>query len=128
MDTTCIDDLLSLLTLTIIADNRIFAQEIEVFLHASVTLQAELGFEPALGHAQLLTWFEDNRERISSLLTLADFEAALGGILARLAHLPDKTPILDQMHAISIADEEMHISETALITLAARHWCTQSAI
>ena len=55
-----LDDLLSLFAAVIIADKRVFAQEIDVLLKATSTLKIALDIQPNLSEARILSWYEMN--------------------------------------------------------------------
>lgn len=117
-----IDDLLTLLALTILADKRVFSQEVEAFLEAARTLQADLDMEANLTNASLLAWFENNRDSLKLTLTHPEFENRVNALFMRVSILPNKQPILERMLSIAASDDEIHVSEQALIILAAKHW------
>ncbi len=122
MITDELNDLLTLLAMTVIADKKVFAKEIEVFLEAACTVESDLGRKPTLSRAKLLIWFHENCNGLRSMLGNNEFENVLNSLFLRLRVLPNKKPILDRMLAIAAADDEVHVSEKALMVLAARHW------
>ena len=117
-----IDDLLTLLALSIFVDKRVFAEEITTFMRESKTLQSGLQIEPRLTEARLLSWFEAHREALKKQVEALDFTSWIIPLLERLKPLHDKSLILDMMNEISISDGELHETEDNLIKLAAHHW------
>lgn len=114
--------ILSLIAATIFADKRVHASEIETFIKATSKLRIIKKLDPKMTQARLLDWFEANKDDIRDNITTPYFKDWLYKILDRLAETPDKDAILNVMHRISIADDQIHVSERALITLTARHW------
>lgn len=122
MFTDELEDLLTLLAMMIVADKKVLSEEIEVFMGTACSLEKELGLVPSLTTAKLLAWFHVNADKLRSLLSKAEFERELNSLFARLSSIPNKQPILDRMLEISAADDEFHVSEEALMVLAARYW------
>ena len=117
-----LQNLLSLLAVTIFADKRVFAQEIETFLKTAESITEIRNVQETLSEAKLLAWFDANAENIRGKLQTPGFEPWFYGCLDKLAGLKDKQALLNIMMDISKADDEFHISEKALITLTASHW------
>ena len=113
---------LSLLAATIFADHRVYSSEITVFVRAASRLDVIHKARPNLSEAKLLVWYEENKEHIKGKMTAPYFKDWFYDILEKLSDVEDKRPILAAMKDISRADSEIHVSERALFTLAARHW------
>lgn len=116
------DDLLTLLAVTIFADKRVFAREIEAFLHSSKTLNLGAGRSKKVNQDTLLLWFEANRQELKAIHTRDDFADWFADLTRRLAAYPDKEKLLGIMNDIARSDGEVHVSETALMVLCARNW------
>lgn len=117
-----IDDILTLLALSIFADKRVFAAEIDAFMGEAKKLQNILNFDPKLTEAGLLSWFECHREDLRRQIESPEFSTWIVPLLKRLEPLRYKTRILDIMYEISISDGELHQSESGLIYFTAKHW------
>lgn len=115
-------DLLSVIAVTIFADKRVFAREIETFLKMSEEVQLLRKADDKLSEAKLLSWFDANSAMIRDKIKTPKFESWFYGCLDRLNGLYDKEAILDIMHEIAKSDDEFHISEQALIILTANRW------
>lgn len=115
-------DLLSVIAVTIFADKRVFAREIETFLKMSEEVQLLRKADDKLSEAKLLSWFDANSTMIRDKIKTPKFESWFYGCLDRLNGLYDKEAILDIMHEIAKSDDEFHISEQALIILTANRW------
>jgi len=72
--------------------------------------------------AKLLSWYELNKDSINDRLSTPYFKDWFYATLDEIAELPDKQTILEVMRKISAADDDVHVSERALITLAERYW------
>ena len=123
MFTETIDDILKLLAVTVFADKRVFADEIDTFINSTTSLDALDNSEIDLSPDKLLVWFEKHRDDLKTHMeTNSTLETWISKILDNLSDHPDRHAILNRMIKISKADGEVHISEKALIALTARHW------
>lgn len=116
-----LNDLLSLLVTTILADKRVFAREIETFMKGAKRLQNMKDRNEKISEAKLLAWFENNSGKIRDILQSSKFEPWIHKIFQRLQNVEDKNLIVDIMTDISRADDDFHISEKALIVLTKKH-------
>jgi len=117
-----LNNILSLIAATIFADKRIYVSEVETFMTSTSKLQVARHLDPKLSEARLLAWYEMNKDNIREKITTPYFKDWYYDLLERLKDVPGKTSILDVMRKISKADNEVHVSERALITLAERYW------
>lgn len=118
-----IDNILTLLAITVCADKRIFADEIDSFIESAQDLEIFSEGDENITPAKLLLWFETRRDELKArLANIAVFENWLNPILDNLLDSPHKPAILNKMIKISKSDGELHVSEKALIVLAAKRW------
>ena len=117
-----LDSVLNLIAATILADKRVYASEVEVFIKQSSRLKLIRRLDPKISEAKLLSWYELNKDSINDRLSTPYFKDWFYATLDQIAELPDKQTILDVMRKISAADDDVHVSERALITLAERYW------
>lgn len=118
-----IDDILTLLAITVVADKRVFAKEVDIFINSARNLDVLETSEADLSPAKLLLWFENNREGLRARMNQSpSFENWFNAILDNLAEHPSRYSIINRMIKISKADGELHVSEKALITLTAKRW------
>lgn len=113
-----IDDILNLLAATIFADKRVVPSEVNVFAKEA----AKLDVLPNLSEAKLLAWYEANKDIIRAKMSTPYFKDWFYDLLDKTSDVTDKKPLLSVMRKISNADNQIHVSERALFTLAARHW------
>lgn len=115
-------DILSLIAATVLADKRILTSEVDVFMTSTRQLDIVNQLEPTITEAKLKAWFERNKNDISQKLATPYFKDWLYEVLDRLKDVPNKAPILKVMQEISIADQDVHVSERTLIALSERYW------
>ena len=117
-----LDDILSLLAASIFADKRILSSELDAFVEAGQNLDAAAMRGADLSEAALRVWYEQHNPGIRAKMATPYFKDWFYELLARLSDLPGKRKILEAMLFISRADGQVHVSERALITLAAQYW------
>ena len=116
------NDILTLLALEVIADKRVLTDEVDTFVDTARHLQEIMNIDPVLSDETLFAWLESNYQNLQNIVSGSDFDRKLQDLFSRLEALPNKAAVLKGMARISIADGEVHVSEQALIILAARHW------
>lgn len=117
-----LNSVLNLIAATILADKRVYASEVEMFIKEASALKLVRQLEPKMSEARLLSWYELNKDAIEENLKAPYFKDWYYKILKQISELPEKKSILEVMRKISKADNEIHVSERALITLAERYW------
>lgn len=124
MEQSELNDILMLLTVGIFADKRIHSSEVLVFMKSVSRIKLSTRDIPEISEAKALSWFEMNKDHVRHIFTVPteEFEAWLIPILERLAVHADKDALLKLLDEIFEADQEIHISETALMTLIKRVW------
>lgn len=119
-----LDNILSLICATIFADKRVLAREIEAFIVLIKDIEYIKSLDPKVSDKKILRWYEDHKSDLRGIVTGPYFKTWFYDCVDKLEHLSvkTKTDILNVMKKISIADQEVHISERALIVLTARRW------
>ncbi len=110
------NNVLDLLGLAVVADERVFAEEVFAFVKIGLALGA------GLSEARLHEWFSNNRSSLRARLNDRDFAQWLPTCLDKVANQYEPITILNHLRDIAASDQDIHVSETALIVLAARHW------
>lgn len=117
-------DILTVLAVGIFADKKVFASEIQVFTRSVSRVELTNLEIPMISGAQALMWFELNKDNIREKFDgpRADFDNWLIPILERVAEHADTMALLKLLNQISLADDELHISEKALMVLVKKIW------
>ena len=88
MFTETIDDILKLLAVTVFADKRVFADEIDTFINSTTSLDALDNSEIDLSPDKLLVWFEKHRDDLKTHMeTNSTLETWISKILDNLSDL-----------------------------------------
>jgi len=115
-------ELLCLFAAMIVADKHIYASEIEEFSKSVIAFYEKIDVESAPSEARLLMWFDINRENIQSKITQDNFEIWFEKLMHRVTCVYSAKAVIEVMQNIAHADDELHISEKALLVLVERHW------
>ena len=117
-----LNSVLNLIAAAIMADKRVFASEVEVFVKEASQLEIVQRLDPVMSEAKLLEWYELYKDAIEANLKTPYFKDWYYSLLKQISALPDKEQMLEVMRKISAADDEIHVSERALVRLAERYW------
>ena len=117
-----LNSVLNLIAAAIMADKRVFAREVEVFVQEASQLEIVQRLDPEMSEAKLLKWYELYKDAIEANLKTPYFKDWYYSLLEQISALPDKEQMLEVMRKISAADDEIHVSERALVRLAERYW------
>lgn len=118
------DDVLTLLSLSIFADKKVYASEIDTLVKAATRISLINGSPITLSEAKVLAWFETHKGDIQRKMDLprSEFDSWLIPILKRVKVNSDRETLTHLMEMIAISDGEVHVSERALINLVKANW------
>lgn len=122
------EDLLRLMAHVVVADNRVFDEEIEAFVACAIKLNVQSESGAVLSQPVLEKWFTDNRDSIFKTAEQADVNRVLTDLFINLRPAENKEEILEVMCSIAKADGHFHINEKLLIALASGHWGMRAPI
>ncbi|MEP1231007.1 MAG: hypothetical protein ABJG88_10060 [Litorimonas sp.] len=115
-------DLLSLFAVMVAADKCVYAVEIQMFSKVTIEFFEKTNVHSAPSEARLFMWFDMNREAIKSHLTQDGFENWFVNLLAKVSKIYPVEHVTDALRKIARADNEVHISEAALMVLVEKFW------
>jgi hypothetical protein len=119
-----IQDILTVLAVGIYADKKVHSSEVQSFTRSVSQVSLSKNDDVTISGAKALLWFEQNRDEISAKFDgpQKEFDAWLIPILERVAQHAKTDELLRLLDDISIADDELHISEVAFIVFVKRIW------
>lgn len=119
-----LDDIMTLLAIGVVADGRVAHEETKVFQKAvaKITL-SNSGIELPSEEAAM-SWFSHYQSDIRSIVTgpVSTYESRLNALLDSLASHIRPEALIHILQMISIADGELHESETELIAFIKHRW------
>lgn len=115
-------DILSLLAYVVMADHEVHPQEINSFLDAALELNLNDNTGLELSRAWLFDWFLQNYENIKQNSHPSGSDADIVRLFLRLQSWERKKELLNSAIKIAVSDDDYHLNEKVLITLAAAYW------
>ena len=116
------NSLMGLLAMTMFADKKVLSQEIRAFVNSVKYLQCTGVLDDSMSEADIIMWYELNKDELKTKVTGKGFEVWLQNCLADLSPLTNKSAVLIAMGDIANSDDEIHVSEMALVALVAKRW------
>lgn len=108
---------LEVLAMTMFADKQVLAAEIQCFVDVVLRLQKKNSLRSEMSEAEVITWYEDNKVNLASVLENQSFESWMDEKIESLKNFPDLHQLLLAMDEIAMADGERHVSEKAFEVL-----------
>ncbi len=115
-------DILTLLTMVIMVDRRVYKEEVDTFVKTVKQLNDSISPETFMTEGMAFDWFKSNRERVKNLLVGKDVDRNIKTAITRTKNIPGKALIIKAMGSIAQADSDFHKSEHTVIRRAAYGW------
>jgi len=115
-------DVLTLLSMMVLADGKVYQEEMEAFKKAAIELRDMICPQVMLTEQMAFDWFTWHREDILLRMSTFNYPTSVTETLENLSVLPDKKMFLMALLKISVSDGVEHGSESRLITMASEHW------
>ena len=122
MNTETWEDILTLLTMIIVADKRVYKEEVDTFVTAVYELNNAISPDIFFTESMAFEWFKSNRASVRNMMTGRSGEANVKDVIIRLKKLKYQEEILRSMARIAHADSEYHDKEHHVIKQAAYSW------
>jgi len=114
--------ILSLLSFSILIDNRVYKEEVDCFTKQALRLRNRLNPDMLFSEKMAFDWFVAHRDEKMAQLKSDKFELHILDSIIALSDLENHEPLLMAMNEISRSDGEYHDKEINLIALARAHW------
>lgn len=115
-------DIFKLLAMVIIADKRVYKEEVDAFVNCAMEIKSGINDDTLITRDMAFEWFRGNRDDILALAKSPEFSVTALKIIMSLNEFEHREAVLRAMIAVSMADSEFHPSEESLIVIAAAHW------
>lgn len=115
-------NILTLLTVIILADKRVYKEEVDTFVATVKSLNEKISPEIFMTEGMAFDWFKSNRMRVDNMLVGPNVDRNIKQIISNTARVPGKSHILDAMQTIARADSDFHKNEQTIIKRAAAGW------
>lgn len=115
-------NILTLLTVIILADKRVYKEEVDTFVATVKSLNEKISPEIFMTEGMAFDWFKSNRMRVDNMLVGPNVDRNIKQIISNTARVPGKSHILNAMQTIARADSDFHKNEQTIIKRAAAGW------
>lgn len=114
--------ILTLLSVAVIIDDRVYKEEVDMFVEQAVKLKEIISPEMIFSKKMAFDWFVVHRDEIKVWANDLDAHAAILRHILALGESPHCKNILNAIYEIANVDGEYHPSEADVITMACEHW------
>ena len=115
-------DIFTLLAIIVVADDRVYKEEVDSFVAQVEILKTEVGSEALVTTKLAFDWFHAQRDEIRAKIQQENSQFFVVRTIQGLLDFPDHGALLRSMEAVSVSDREFHIEEKSVIELAAAYW------
>jgi len=122
VDTRQWTHILTLLSVAVIIDNRIYKEEVDMFVEQAFKLKGVISPDMIFSEKMAFDWFVVHRDDIKAWLADIDSHTVILRHILAIGESPFCKEILDAIYAIANVDGEYHSSEVDVISMACKHW------
>ena len=122
MDINRWNDIFRLLAMVIIADKRVYKEEVDAFIDSAMDIKAAISDETLITRDMAFEWFRGHRDEIMALAKTPEYSVSALRIIMSMTEFKHRDAVLRAMISVSMADDEFHPSEESLVVIAAAHW------
>lgn len=122
MDTQQWRHILTLLSVAVVVDNRIYKEEVDMFVERALDLKDIITPDMLFSKKMAFDWFVVHREEIKAWMGDIDPHTIILRHILALGESPFCKEILEAIYAIATVDGEYHASEVDMIGMACKHW------
>ncbi|WP_371396750.1 hypothetical protein [Fretibacter rubidus] len=115
-------DIFTLLAIIVVADDRVYKEEVDSFVAQVDILKSEVGSDALVTPKLAFDWFVAQRDEIKARVQQENAEFFIVRTIQGLLDFPNHGALLRSMEAVSVSDREFHIEEKSIIQLAAAYW------
>jgi len=114
--------ILTLLTVAVIVDKRVYKEEVDMFVERVLTLKDIISPDMIFSKKMAFDWFVVHRDAVKVWMNEPDPHTVILRHILGLRDLESRANVLKAIYAIATVDGEYHMSEIDIVSLAAKHW------
>lgn len=122
MNKEYLENVLQLLTVVILVDEKVYPEEVETFSKAVRNISEQIDPNILFTQSMARDWFKANRETILLKLGEVGAKAMINGAIQNLRNFPGHKDVFFNMIRIAHSDQEYHNKEHAVIKIASDVW------
>ena len=123
MDTQQWRHILTLLSVAVVVDSRVYKEEVDMFVEQATKLKDIISPDMIFSRKMAFDWFVVHRDEIKAWVK--DLESSQTTLKQHILALGESVfcrEILNALFSIAKVDGEYHASEIDVITMACKHW------
>ena len=114
--------ILTLLTFSVLIDNRVYKEEVDCFTEQALKIRALLNPEMLFSKKMAFDWFMAHRDEKKAQLKSDKFELHILESVMALSAMKGRHQVLAAMDEVVQSDGELHNKEVNLIALTKANW------
>lgn len=114
--------ILTLLSVAVIVDDRVYKEEVDMFVEQALSLKDVITPKMIFSKKMAFDWFVVHRDEIKAWVGEMDSHTVILRHILALGDSPFRKEILDAIYSIATVDGEYHASEADMISMACKHW------
>lgn len=122
------NDALTLLCMMIMADGKVYQEEVEAFKKAAVQLKDAVSPEMMVTEKMAYDWFVLHKDDISQKMSSVYIVDATREVFDRLKSLSNKKELIIALMKIALSDGHQHKSENQIMLRACEAWDLDPAL
>lgn len=122
MDTRQWTHILTLLSVAVVVDNRVYKEEVDMFVEQARSLKEVITPDMLFSDKMAFDWFVVHRDEIKAWMSDTDPHTVILRHILALGDSPFLKEILGAIYTIATVDGEYHPSEADVIGMACKHW------
>jgi len=115
-------DILTLLCMVVLADKKVYQEEVEAFQTAAISLKDKYNPDVMLTHHMLKDWFLLNRDELTDLMDRPEYGFKVRQLTNNLRDRVECADIASAFMKVSISDGHQHRKENDIIRQACQNW------
>ena len=122
------NDALTLLCMMIMADGKVYQEEVQAFRKAAVQLRDAVSPEIMVTEKMAHDWFVLHKDNISQKMSSVYVVDATREVFNRLKPLPNKKELIVALMKIALSDGHQHHAENKIMLRACEAWDLDPAL
>ncbi len=115
-------DVLTLMTMVIVADRKVYKEEVDTFVASVNALNGIISPDFFIPESMAFEWFKANHKKVQNMLIGKDAQTNCRETIMKSINVPHKDKIIEVMKDIANADSEYHNQEHHVIKQASYLW------
>jgi len=122
MNKEYLEDILSILMLVILIDNKVYPEEVDTFANAVRKISTKIDPDILFTESMASDWFRANRADYKARLHQESSNAMIKTLIRKLEKFSGRKDVFYNMIRIAHSDKEYHGTEHSLIQQASHSW------